>query len=221
MSIQGLTFLDDQAKMPLMVLPVRTTVIEVTGGRVMFSPGSMMSEAQLRSAGDITDIVAPSFLHTDGGPVAAKVFPNARLWGPPGMRDKHPGHTWLVLGEDPWPHEKELRVIAVGGMPKVREHLLYHVASKSLMVVDLFFNLVDAKGLGARLFLGAFGSWRRFALSRMYKMLVKDKGAFVQSLKGLAKLDLQNVVPTHGALVEGGAKEKVVGALRERGLAID
>lgn len=221
MSIQGLTFVEDQVKMPVMTLPVRTTIIDVNGGRVMFSPGSMMSGEQLGRAGDVTDIVAPSFWHTDGGPVAAKAHPNARLWGPPGMRDKHPGHQWSVLGEDPWPYGGELSVIAVGGMPKVREHLLYHAPSRSLCVVDLFFNLVDAKGLGARLFLGMSGSYRRFALSRLFKMLVKDESAFVASMKPLTALDIAHIVPAHGAVVSTNAKQQLLGAFRARKLPID
>ena len=219
--MNGLTFIDDYAKMPIMKLPVRTSVIEVNGGRVMFSPGSMMSEAQLKSAGEVTDIIAPSFWHTDGGPLAAKFHPKARLWGPPGMSEKHPKHTWSVLGEDPWPHEGELRVFPLAGMPKVREHVLYHVPSKSLLVVDLAFNVTDAKGLGATVILKLLSdAYRRFAVSRILMMLVKDKAAFTASLKPIVALDLQHVVPAHGAVLDADAKNVLVAALRERGVAV-
>lgn len=215
MSIPGLTFLEDHVSMPLMKLPVRTTVIEVAAGRVMFSPGSMMSAQQLASAGDVTDIVAPSFWHTDGGPVAAKVFPRARLWGPAGMREKHPGYTWMVLGEDAWPHA-DISVLPLEGMPKIRETCLYHAPSRSLLTVDLFFNCVDAKGLGARVIMGMFGTYGRFAVSRMFMMLVKDKLAFARSVAPLRDLDIAHVVPAHGQVVSVDAKERALAALRER-----
>jgi hypothetical protein len=221
MTISGMRFIEDVAKMPIMKLPVRTTVIEVSGGKVMFSPGSMMSEAQLKSAGDVTDIIAPSFWHADGGPLAAKYHPKARLWGPPGMREKHPKHTWSVLGEDAWPHESELRVFALAGVPKVREHALYHAPSKSLLVVDLAFNVVDAGGLGATIILKLLSdAYRRFAVSRMLMMLVKDKQAFAASLAPIAQLDIQRVVPAHGAVLEVDAKARLLAALRERKLAV-
>ncbi len=221
MSIPGLTFIEDQATMPIMKLPVRTTVIEVSGGRVMFSPGSMMTEAQLKSAGEVTDIIAPSFWHTDGGPLAAKFHPKAALWGPPGMRDKHPSLAWKVLGEDAWPHETDLRVFALAGMPKVREHALYHVASKSLCVVDLAFNLVDTQGLGARIILKWLSdAYQRFAVSRLLMMLVKDKAALAASLAPIGQLDIQHVVPAHGAVLDVDAKATLLAALRERKLAV-
>ncbi|MEZ0311865.1 MAG: hypothetical protein ACAI38_08815 [Myxococcota bacterium] len=221
MTTTGMTFIEDVAKMPIMKLPVRTTVIEVSGGRVMFSPGSMMSEAQLKSAGEVTDIIAPSFWHTDGGPLAAKYHPRARLWGPPGIRDKRPKHTWSVLGEDPWPHESELRVFPLAGMPKVREHALYHVPSKSLLVVDLAFNVVDAGGVGATIILKLLSdAYRRFAVSRMLMMLVKDRRAFAASLAPIARLDIARVVPAHGAVLEAEAKVRLLAAFRERKLEV-
>jgi hypothetical protein len=220
MRIPGLTFIEDAAKMPVMKLPVRTTVIEVAGGRVMFSPGSMMGEAQLTSAGEVTDIIAPSFWHSDGGPLAAKFHPRARLWGPPGMRDKHPKHTWKVLGEDAWPYENELTVFPLAGMPKVREHALYHVTSKSLLLVDLAFNVVDAKGPGAWVVLRLLSdAYRRFAISRMFMMLVKDRAALTASLAPIAKLDIAHIVPAHGAVVDDDAKFCLLAAFRERKLA--
>ena len=219
MSVHGLTFIDDVASMPIMKLPVRSTVIEVSGGRVLFSPGSMMSEAQLTSAGEVTDIVAPSFWHSNGGPRAAAYHPKARLWGPPGMRDKHPKHTWAVLGEEPWPHEGELRLFALAGMPSVREHALYHVASKTLLVVDLAFNIVDVKGLGATIMLKLLSdAYRRFAVSRLFMMLVKDKRAFAAALGAIAQLDIERIVPAHGAIVTERAHDRLLAALRERGL---
>ncbi len=216
-----MTFIEDVAKMPLMKLPVRSTVVEVGTGRVLFSPGSMMSDAQLEGAGEVTDIVAPSLWHTDGGPRAAKVHPKARLWGPPGIRAKHPGHPWFVLGEDPWPHVSELQLVPIAGMPKVREHALYHVASRSLLIVDLAFNIVDPKGLGARMVLQLLSdAYRRFAVSRMFMMLVKDRRAFTASLAPIAQLDIARVVPAHGDVVETDAKDRLLAALRERKVAL-
>lgn len=221
MNTPGLHFLDASLAMPGLKLPVRTSTIEVTGGRVMFSPGSMMGEQQLTSAGAITDIVAPNLLHAGGVPRAAKLYPEARLWGPPGIRERHPTLSWKVLGEDPWSHQSELHLIPVAGMPKMREHLLFHARSRALLVADLFFNIADAKGFGSRLILGMFGTYRRFALSRLFLTYAKDRAAFAESLKPLAKLDISLVVPAHGAILEHNAKASVLAALRERNVGID
>lgn len=216
----GLIFIDGEVRMPIMRMPVRTTVIEVGTGRVMFSPGSMLTPEQLASAGEITDIVAPSFWHTDGGPRAAAVHPKARLWGPPGMGKRRPGHSWSVLGEDPWPHESELHLLPLAGMPGVREHALYHGRSRSLLVVDLFFNIEEPQGWGAWLILGPAGTYRRFGCSRLFTLMVKDRAAFSASLAPFGRLDVDQIIPAHGAIVSGEAKRRLVAALRERKIEI-
>jgi glyoxylase-like metal-dependent hydrolase (beta-lactamase superfamily II) len=221
MPLAGLTFLDSANKLPIMTLPVRSSVVELSTGKLLFSPGSSLTEAQLAAIGDVTDIVVPSLWHTTGGPNAAKVYPQARLWGPPGIREKFPKNTWSVFGEEPWHYNDELRVLPLAGMPKVREHIVFHVRSKSLLVADLFFNLTQAKGVGAWLLLHAAGSYRRFAVSRIFTSCIKDKSAFVESLRPLVKLDFTEVVPAHGEVLSTDAKATVLQALHRRNLGLD
>jgi hypothetical protein len=216
MALAGLSFLDSENKLPIMTLPVRSTVIELGAGKILFSPGSGLTEQQLASIGDVTDIVAPSLFHTNGTALAAKAYPQARLWGPPGIREKFPQHTWSVLGEEPWHYKDELHFIPIGGMPKVREHILYHARSKSLLVTDLFFNITQPKGWGAWPLLKMVGTYKRFGVSRIFTVSIKDKSAFVESLRPLAKLDFAAVIPAHGEVLTSNAKEKALQALRQR-----
>lgn len=206
-------------RMPATDLPVTTSVAQLDRARVLLSPASTLSPEALRSFGAITDIVAPSLLHTAGIPGAAAVFPEARLWGPPGAAAKLPAVRWTgTLGVDPWPYEEELALLPVAGMPKVQEHLFLHKASRSLIATDLVFNVVEASGPGAWLFLHLFGTWRRLAVSRLFLRFVKDKARFRASLQRVAALEFDNLVPGHGAVVEGRGRERLVAALRERGL---
>jgi hypothetical protein len=199
MSLPRTQLLPSLVTSPLLHLPVLSAVLELDDARVLYAPGSKTTEAQLRDAGEITDIIAPSLPHTAGVPPAVKIFPGARIWGPVGAREKHPELTWHgIFGVDPWPFESELRAIPLAGVPKLNEVAFLHNESKTLYLTDLVFNVRDPKGLLAWMFFGMFGAYRRFAVSKLFLRLAKDRNAFKQSVATLAALSFENVIPSHG-----------------------
>lgn len=203
----------------LMQLPLRSAVFELAAGRVFYSPASTLSAGQLREAGPVTDIVAPSLAHTAGMKAAAAANPGARLWGPPGARDKHPGLPWHgVLGVDPWPFEDELELIPLPGIPALQEFALLHRASRALYLSDLVYNVTDPQGLVTRLAFRMFGMYRRFAVSKLFVHLIKDRAALTAALADLAGRDFLHVVPAHGEPMLHDGKPVLIAALRERGL---
>lgn len=214
-----LQFLDSALSMPLMSLPVRTVVIPTADGKVLFSPGSRLSEESLRSVGDVTDIVAPNLLHCGGVAKAARIHPKARVWGVPGAKAAKADLPWThELTEASWIHGDVLRPFALEGIPKLRETVFLHRPSKTLLVADLCFNLSDAKGFGAWLILNMFGTYRVFGVSRFYAGMVKDRKAFAASMNRLLEADFDGVVMSHGQPLLEGAKEKLRESLRSRGL---
>ncbi len=218
MSFDHLKFIEVEIQMPLMKLPVRTSLIELERARVLLSPASTLTEAQLRDAGEVTDIIAPNLFHTAGMKSAAAVHPRARLWGPVGIKEKLPELSWHgVLGVDAWPYDDELRHVALRGMPGFNESVFLHQRSRVLLVSDLAFNLEESRGIGAWLILSVFGTYRRFGVSRLFLRAVKDRAAFLESLQRIAALDFAHVAPAHGRVVSEEAKGKLLGALRERG----
>ena len=220
LQLPGLTLVDTVVKLPGMALPVSSPLVTAGEARILVSPGSQSSDEQLRSMGSVTDIVAPSRHHTAGMAKAAAAFPTARLWGPVGVAKALPALAWSgFLGETAWPHEDALRIFPLHGMPGVREFLFLHASSRALLVTDLAFNMVDAEGLGARIALGLFGTWRRFAVSRIFLAQVKDRDALRRSLEPVLAADFAHVLPSHGAPVLNDGKERLRAALVERGLA--
>lgn len=219
MNLPRTLFLDTMLRSPGLQMPSRTVVLELDGARVMLSPGSKLTPEHYRQAGDVTDLVAPNLMHTAGMAKAAAAFPNARLWGPAGVREKLPNLKWHgILGVDPWPYEKELALLPLPGMPKSNESLFLHRDSKALYVTDLAFNIAEPRGLLAGVFFRLFGTYKRFAVSRLFLMLLKDRAAFSAALAPLADLDFQHVVPSHGDAVFGDGKQRLLAAMRERRL---
>lgn len=219
MNLPGTHFIDTLLRSPVMHLPVRTVVFELDHARVLFSPGSVLTPARLHEAGEITDIVAPSLPHTGGMKKAAAAHPRARLWGPAGAREKHPELTWHgVLGVDPWPFESELALLPFPGMPKLNESAFLHRRSKALYVTDLVFNVADPKGLLGWMFFLTFGTYRRFAVSKLFLRFATDRAALENAMANLAGLDFLHVIPSHGDVVLNDGKHRLLAALRERQL---
>lgn len=219
MSLPNTVFLETRLTSPILQLPVRSVVFELERARVLLSPGTMLTPAQLRDAGPITDLVAPSLMHTAGMKKAAEAHPEAKLWGPVGVREKHPELTWHgILAVDPWPHEQELTLLPLPGMPKMNESVFLHHASKALYPTDMTFNVTEPKGLLAWAFYGTFGTYRRFAVSKLFLRFARDRAALEGAVAKIAELDFRHVVPAHGEPVLNDGKERLLAAFRERRL---
>ncbi|WPB77123.1 hypothetical protein KYC5002_50115 [Archangium violaceum] len=220
MTFDHLRFIEVELQMPLMMLPVRTSIIELDRARVLWSPASTFTEAQLRDAGEVTDIIAPNLLHGGGMKAAAAAHPRARLWGPVGIKEKFPELSWHgMLGVDPWPYDDELRHVALRGMPDFNESVFLHHRSRVLLVSDLAFNIDESqsRGIGPWLILHLFGTYRRLGVSRLFLNRVKDRAAFQESIERIAALDFSHVAPAHGRVVSEEGKQKLLAALHERG----
>lgn len=212
-----LQYLHSVKKMPLLALPVCTVVVPLKSARVLISPGSMLTKEQLAQAGAVTDIVAPSLLHTAGVPRAAEVFPKAKIWGPVGARAAKPKINWTgELTEAAWPFGDELPFVRLAGIPRFEESVFVHRPSRSLLVTDLAFNMKDASGIGAWIILHLFGTYRRFAVSRFFLKSIQDRDAFEKSLGKIFAYDFERVVVGHGSVEEKG-RDSFRAALKERG----
>lgn len=219
--MNDLEYLDSIKSMPLMKLPVRSTVITLNGAKILLSPGSALSENNYRNVKGITDIVATSLLHWAGVPVAMKYFPNAKVWGHSKVQAVHKDVKWThELNENTWTHQAELPCIEIKGIPKVWEFVFFHRKSKTLIVSDLAFNMVGLRGIGPFLILNLFGTYRRFAVSKFFLKFVEDKKAFEASLGEVFSYDFENLIVGHGDAIIGGAKDKLAAAFRERGFGI-
>lgn len=217
--MSDLVFYETELKMPLMRLPVRSTLVSLATGKVLLSPGSKLSVERLREMTGVTDIVGPSLFHCAGVPKAGAVHPAAKLWAAPGGRERKPKTNWSgELTKEVWPYQEELPFVVMDGMPEVAEAVFIHKKSRSLIVCDLCFNMRGIKGIGPRIILGLFGTYDRFGVSRFFARFIKDKSAFEKSLNVLFSHDFDNIIVGHGANVTGGGRELLLRGLAERGL---
>lgn len=222
MAQDQLYFVSDSLKMPLMNLPIRATVLQLSQNRVIIiSPTSNLANfrSQIDSMGEVVAIVAPNLFHHLFIPSARRIYPKAKIYGAPGFAAKRPDVNWDgFLGQDPWPYQDELAILPIAGMPKFNEIALLHRSTKTLIVTDLCFNLRQMSGFGARLVLSIFGTFNRFAVSRLFTLLIRDRRAFQASIEQLFKADFDRIVMAHGEIINENGRKRLTEALAERGL---
>jgi hypothetical protein len=107
--------------------------------------------------------------------------------------------------EDDWPAElaEVLRWHTVGGT-RFSETVLFHTPSRTLVVVDLAFNLTEASLEGrpfGRLFMKLNHAYGRFGITRLTEMLVRDRAALRASLETILEWDFDRVIVSHGEIV--------------------
>ena len=216
--MQKLKFVDSIVKMPLMLLPVRTVLVQIKENWVMISPGSKMRYEEIQSL-NVTDIIAPNLFHNAGIKKAKEHFNKAKLWGVRGSSQKESSIKWdATLIKDVWPYSEDLVPVFIAGMEKVNEVVFYHPLSKSLIVTDLCFNLTKASGFGAWFILSLFGTYKKFGVSKFFIRAIRDRGSFETSMNAVMALDFENIIVSHGENLIGHGKAALRQALAERGL---
>lgn len=215
-------FFESVIKMPLMALPVRSVLLKLKDHKnILISPGSRLRDSDYQKMNNISDIVAPSLFHCGGVTQAVQYNSKAKVWGVPGAKDLKPSILWSdIISESTWPYGDELEIIFLEGMPKVNEVIFLHKETKSLIVADLCFNLLNQKGVGSWIILNLFGTYNKLGISRFFLKFVEDQKAFQGSINKILQQDFENIILSHGDNVISGAKPLLANSFKERGFVV-
>jgi hypothetical protein len=197
---------------PFLEIGTRMTAVRLAdGGLFLHSLVEIDEETRiaLEALGAVHHLVAGNLLHHLYLASAAKAFPQAELWGAPGLAEKRKDLRFEgVLGDEaPAAWQADLDQLAVRGIPRMNEVAFLHRASRTLLVTDLCFNVRHSDHLGTRLFMRANGAYGRFGPSRMLRALVRDRPALRASVERILQWDFDRVVVTHGDVLERGGKD--------------
>jgi hypothetical protein len=204
---------------PGLTLPARMTVLRLPdGGLALHSPVPLTDEdvAELAALGPVHVLLAPNNWHHLFLPAAAARYPEAAVWGAPGVVAKQPTVRFDGLldggqaGTPPW--SDGLTPIFLAGAPACSETAFVHKATRTAVLTDALFNLQDgAPGLLSQLVHRLFGTWGRTFQSRLWRRSVKDRPAMAASVEAVLAQDFDRLVMAHGHVIETGGKA----ALRE------
>jgi hypothetical protein len=210
------------AEHPLVVNGVpcttRMTVVKLNDGSLWIHspiPVNTTIRAQIDSLGPVRYVVAPSLAHHLFVTDFAASYPDARLFGAPGLASKRPDIAalqTLQAGSKQW--EPELACLLFGGMPKVNETVWFHSPSATLILTDICQYWQGPMAWQARAWAMVSGVRSRFDVPLMVRMLTRDKREAHVSAQAVLLWPFTRVLVAHNVVIEQDAKEKLSHAFR-------
>jgi hypothetical protein len=208
--------------MPGVHFPVSSSFIELKNNKLMvISPGPFEQKMIRKIITKYSTVycVAPNALHYKHLKSFNALFPEIDIYGPSSLTGKQPWLSEKILSLDSLNEKLKGQVLffPILGNSLLDETAFYCRQSKSLIVTDLFFNMKNPMPLGRKWILSLVGAKNKIAQSKLVKNSIKDKEAYVRSVKPLGELDCQRIIVGHGHIVEGAAEIKkaleVIGAV--------
>jgi hypothetical protein len=189
----------------------RMSVIRLAGGELLlYSPVRLdpTLRAELDALGKVRFVVAPNRFHHLFAGEASAAYPEAELYGAPGLERKRSDLDFHgVLGDEPatgW--AGQLEQCLVGGFPLINEVVFFHARSRTLLACDLAFHVGPEQPWSTRLFLRLAGV-RGFGPTYLERLLARDRAAARRSLERILAWDFARVVVAHGGVLESGGRE--------------
>lgn len=188
----------------------RMTVVRLKGNRLWLHspvPLSTPIRAQLAELGEVAFIIAPNKYHHLFVADCMAAFPQAMLFGAPGLSAKRPdlqGMRELTpLAEPEW--QEELDQVFFGGIPIGNETAWFHKESRTVILTDVCQSWQGELSFGAQLFASLNGVRNKLVVPRTIRVMTKDRKAAQASARKILQWPIARVVLAHNAIIEGNA----------------
>jgi hypothetical protein len=193
-------------------LPVssRMTVVRFDDGRLWLHSPVRFDETvaeQLRGLGEVAWIVAPNRAHHLFAKHAQRMFPQAALYGAPGLAAKRPDLAGLIELRDSVPREwqHELDQVCIRGVPFVNEVVWFHKASQTLVMTDVLQCWRGDLDWKAALYARLTGVRNRLDVPRTVRMVTRDRALLAGSARIILEWPFTRVITAHNSIVEHDA----------------
>jgi hypothetical protein len=198
------------------------TLIRLGSGRLVIhstAPFSPADAATIGSLGEPGWLLDGTLFHDTFAAQGRSAFPTIPYLAPIGFA-KVAGIPAAPLDPPPEGWSGQLEVLPLAGMPRLREHVFLHRASRTLIVCDLLFHFAPATAW-ARF----FACWMMrlpdgIGMSAFFRLMIRDRRAFETSLRQLMEWDFDRIIVSHGEMISSRAKEVLAEVLRRRGFEI-
>jgi glyoxylase-like metal-dependent hydrolase (beta-lactamase superfamily II) len=184
------------------------------GGLLVHSPIELspLLKNQVDELGEVRHIVTPTRHHHAHLWQWAQAFPNATVWGAPGL-DSATAKTKLHDTLDHTPRGAWNRVLdqtTIDGNTLDSEIVFFHHPSRSLIVADLCFNISSRNAsLMTKVAAKSLGVLDELSPSRAFKVATSDKEALRASIRRILDWDFDRIILSHGENVETNGKAKL------------
>mmetsp|Transcript_9707 Transcript_9707/g.29242 ORF Transcript_9707/g.29242 Transcript_9707/m.29242 type:complete len:319 (-) Transcript_9707:644-1600(-) len=210
------------AERPFMFLGMdvggRGAVIQLSDGSLWTQSPVELTPAlkqQLDAIGPVRHIVSPNYEHTKFGRQWKDAYPEATLYGCPGLPTKAPDKQYdaeVGVGNwapDSWLGEIEVthldyETVPVLGRSFFNEVVFLHKPSRSLIVTDLFWSYPSEAPPPTKL-------WKQ-GMDRLYapfynRFMKGDRGKYQAAMDRIFGWDWDKILPCHGTIITSGGKE--------------
>lgn len=197
---------------PGFYFPVRMTVARLDDGSLwLHSPAAINDTLakELEALGPVMAIVEPNLFHHLHARSAKERYPAATVYGVPGLEKKQKELVFEDVDDAAPSWAKDFEVLHIRGAPMLEERVFFHKTSKTLILTDLVFHMVEVRGFLSHLVLRMVGAYKKLAQSRSIRMLTKDKAAFADGLSTVLQWDFERVSMAHGKIIHDNAKAQL------------
>ena len=188
----------------------RMTVVRLQDGRLWLHspvPNTNELKAELMALGEVGYVVAPSKMHYLFAADCMGAFPQAKLFGAPGLQAKRSNLKDMcelqAIPEPSW--QEDLEQLFFAGMPLVNETVWFHKPSRTLIVTDLLQYYQGDMSFGLKIYAKLTGTSKQLAVPKTVRWLVKDRVAALASAQKILNWPFERVVVAHNSIVETDA----------------
>ncbi len=192
----------------------RMTIIRLAEGRLLVhSPVKLdrpLANA-VRALGHVAYIVTPNNFHGLFAHEWLSEFPEATHYtAQADAEEAGAGKPLSALAEDLT--GREIEIVKIEGAPKVNEYAFIHLASRSLILTDMAFNIGPSVSMWSKLFFTLNGALNRFGPTRLMRTMITDAQALEASMQKILSFDIERVIVSHGEILTHDAKNTLAKA---------
>lgn len=189
----------------------RMTVVRMRGGSLwLHSPVRLTRElaAELAALGPVQFVIAPNRLHHLHVADYVRAYPEAQLYGSPGLPKKRPDLPFQgVLENEPEPEWiDEIDQVPIGGSSYLDEVVFLDREAGVLIVADLLECATREDPWLYRWAARLAGTYGKPGLTRDQRFLLRDRAAARASIERILRWPFDRIVMAHGPLIEFGGK---------------
>lgn len=188
----------------------RMTVIQLADGSLWLHSPIQLDDAlraELDALGPVRCIVAPNKTHHLFAKKCLAMYPQATLFGAPGLSGKRadlaPMTPLPATAPPQW--AGQIDEVFIAGVPVVNETVFFHRASGSAIFTDVVQLWRGPLNWKAALYAHLTGVRNRFAVPRTVRFMVKDKAAFRASAQKVLAWPIKRVLVAHNSVIDGDA----------------
>lgn len=200
-------------------LTATMTILRLASGELLVhSPGPLSEERRsaVEQMGRVAHIYAPNLYHHLYAGQWASAFPEARVHAAKGLTKKRPDlEVHRIHGSESEPDfSASLEEIPIEGC-RLRESVLFHRDTGTLVVADLVHNVGRPKGAWTQTYAKMMGFYDTVALSRALRWTAfPDRAAAQRSLDRVLELPIERIVVGHGTPIVTSARDRLSEAFR-------